>query len=114
LNLSQTGLRIRVHLIQFRIQHFRLNADPDPIRIQDFDDQKLEKIYSWEKNRKKFVIKNYNLHIPWPPQKTYKLQKKPSAPKREHPALQNKTTKLILLDSLLQEVEDFAPTLCFR
>jgi hypothetical protein len=25
-----------------------------------------------------------------------------------------KTTKLILLDSLLQEVEDFAPTLCFR
>ncbi len=24
------------------------------------------------------------------------------------------TTKLILLDSLLQEVEDFAPTLCFR
>jgi hypothetical protein len=26
----------------------------------------------------------------------------------------SKTTKLILLDSLLQEVEDFAPTLCFR
>jgi hypothetical protein len=23
-------------------------------------------------------------------------------------------SKLILLDSLLQEVEDFAPTLCFR
>jgi hypothetical protein len=26
----------------------------------------------------------------------------------------SKTNKLILLDSLLQEVEDFAPTLCFR
>ncbi len=32
------GLRIRIHLIRIRIQHFRLNTDldPDPIRIQDF------------------------------------------------------------------------------
>ncbi len=31
-----------VHLIRIRIQHFRLNTDPDPdpIRIQGFDDQK--------------------------------------------------------------------------
>jgi hypothetical protein len=38
----QTGLRIRIH---FRIQHFRLNTDtdPDPIRIQGFNDQKLKK-----------------------------------------------------------------------
>jgi hypothetical protein len=39
------------HLIQ--IQHFniRLNSDPDPdpIRIQGFDDQKLKKIYGWKK-----------------------------------------------------------------
>ncbi len=39
------GLRIRIHLIRIRIQHFRLNTDPyqDPIRIQGFDDQKLRK-----------------------------------------------------------------------
>ena len=29
---------------QIRIQHFRLNTDPDPIRIQGFDDQELKKI----------------------------------------------------------------------
>jgi hypothetical protein len=41
-------IRIRIHLIRIRIQHFRLNTDPDPdlIRIQGFDAQKLEKIYS--------------------------------------------------------------------
>jgi hypothetical protein len=32
----QAGLRIRIHSI--RIQHFRLNTDPDPIRVQGFDD----------------------------------------------------------------------------
>jgi hypothetical protein len=36
-------------LIQIRIQHLRLNTDPDPIRIQGFDYQELEKIYSWKK-----------------------------------------------------------------
>ncbi len=36
--------------VRIRIQHFRLNTDPDPIRIQGFDDQKLKKIYSWKKN----------------------------------------------------------------
>jgi hypothetical protein len=37
-----SGLRIRIHFI--RIQHFRLNTDPDPdpIRIQGFDDQTLK------------------------------------------------------------------------
>jgi hypothetical protein len=35
----------------------RLNTDPGPIRIQDFDDQKLGKIYSWEKF---FLSKNNN------------------------------------------------------
>jgi hypothetical protein len=39
----EIGLRIRIHFIQIRIQHFRLNTDPDPIRIriQGFNDQKL-------------------------------------------------------------------------
>ncbi len=27
--------RIRIHLIRIRIQHYRLNYDPNPIRIQD-------------------------------------------------------------------------------
>jgi hypothetical protein len=34
-------------------------------------------------------IKNYNLPIPRPRERTSKLQKNPSALKREHPALQN-------------------------
>ncbi len=45
---------------------------------------------NWKKftaEKKKFLIKNYNL--PRPPQSTSKLQKKPSAVKRIHPALQN-------------------------
>jgi hypothetical protein len=52
-------LRIRVHLIQFRIQHFRLNADPDPdpIRIQDFDDQKWRKKLQLGKKSKIFLSK---------------------------------------------------------
>jgi hypothetical protein len=34
--------------MRIRIQHFRLNTDPDPglIRIHGVDDKKVEKIYS--------------------------------------------------------------------
>jgi hypothetical protein len=42
----QAGLRIRIHFIRIRIQHFRLNTNPDPIRIQGFNDQKLKNNYS--------------------------------------------------------------------
>jgi hypothetical protein len=35
------------------------------------------------------LIKNYNLPIPRPPERTSKLQKKPPALKRKHPALEN-------------------------
>ncbi len=61
-----TGFRIRIHLIRIRIQHFRLNTDPDPIRIQGFDDQKFKKIYM-----KIFFLfldqkLRYNLPIPRP------------------------------------------------
>ncbi len=42
------GLRIRIHLIW--IQHFRLNTDPDPIRIRGFEEQNLEKITAENKN----------------------------------------------------------------
>ncbi len=38
--LRATVFRIRIHLIRIRIQHFRLNTDPDPIRIQGFDKTK--------------------------------------------------------------------------
>jgi hypothetical protein len=87
--VSLPVVRISIHLTRIRIQHFMLNTDPDldPIRIQGFDDQKLEKIYSLKNSI--FLIKNYNLPITRPLERTSKLQKKPSAFKREHPALQN-------------------------
>jgi hypothetical protein len=41
----------KASVFRIRIQHFRLNTgtDPDPIRIQGFDGQKLKIIYSWKK-----------------------------------------------------------------
>ncbi len=56
-----------------------------PIRIQGFDDQKLEKIYSCKKI--KFFL-DQKVQFTRPPQRTSKLRKKPSALKREHPELQ--------------------------
>ncbi len=47
---------------------------------------KIDKIYS--KNIY-FLDQKCNLLIPWPPYRTSKLQEKPSALKREQPALQN-------------------------
>jgi hypothetical protein len=47
--------------------------------IQGFDDQKLKKIQLPD-----FLIKNLNLLISRPP---FKEKEKPSAQKREHPAL---------------------------
>ncbi len=79
---------IRIHLIRIRIQNFRLNTDPDPdpIWIQGFTDQKLEKNYNWKKfnffGSKTTIYLSLGLHKP------SKLQKKPSAFKREDPALQ--------------------------
>jgi hypothetical protein len=43
-----------------------------------------------------FLIKNCNLLIPRSPQRTSKLQEKPSALKREHPALQKKCLNFFL------------------
>jgi hypothetical protein len=53
----------------------------DPIRIQGFDDQKLKKKNTAEHFSSKFFIKNYSLLMS-------KLQEKPSALKKENPALQ--------------------------
>jgi hypothetical protein len=63
-----------------------------------FDDQNLRKNVTAEKKLNFSWIKNYNLPIPGPTLMTSKLQKKPSALKREHPALQNmKFLNFILL-----------------
>jgi hypothetical protein len=43
------------------------NTNPDPIRIQGFNDQKLKKKITAEKNLNFFGIKTYNLPIPRPP-----------------------------------------------
>jgi hypothetical protein len=43
------------------------DTDPDPIRIQGFNDQKLKKNNSWQKKLNFFLIKNCNLPIPRPP-----------------------------------------------
>jgi hypothetical protein len=49
--------------------HFRLNTDPDPdpIRIQGFDDQKKQKLEKIQLKKFIFFIKNYNFPIPRPP-----------------------------------------------
>jgi hypothetical protein len=60
----QPGLRIRIHLIRIRIQHCRLNTDPDPIK--GFDDQNFKNITDGKKFSLCF-IKNLNLPIPRPP-----------------------------------------------
>jgi hypothetical protein len=49
----------------------------------------LKENYSWKKINYFFGIKNYNLPIPRPPERTSKLLKKPLALKRGHPTLQN-------------------------
>ncbi len=58
---------------------FQVNPDQDQIRIQCIDDQKLKKKYSW--NLKKIFF-DQGLH-----KGRLSYQEKPSALKREHPAL---------------------------
>ncbi len=53
-----------VHLTRFRIQHFRLNTDLDPIRIQGIDDQKLEKKITDDKKIKYFFDQNLQFTYP--------------------------------------------------
>jgi hypothetical protein len=49
--------RIRIHFLRIRIwiriQWIRMeaNTDPDPIRIQGFNDQKFKKNNSWKKKK---------------------------------------------------------------
>ncbi len=75
--VQKAVFRIRLPLmrIQIWIQRFRLKTDPDPG-------------FWWPKIERNRQL-NYNLPIPWHPERTSKLQKKPSAFKRDHPAIQN-------------------------
>jgi hypothetical protein len=82
------GLRIRIHFIRIRIQHFRLNTDPDQdpirIRIQGFNDQKLEKITAEKKEQflgsKTRIYLTLGLHKERP---SYRRSLQASALKRE-------------------------------
>jgi hypothetical protein len=93
-------IRIRIRIQDF----FKLLIwipDPDP----GFDDLKLKKFIVGNLISI-FLIKNCNLLIPRPPQRTPKLQEKPSALKREHPVLKN--TKI--LDFLKYFCGSFLPS----
>ncbi len=82
--------RIRIRRVRIWIQHFRLNTNPDPGPV--FWWPKID-IYCWDKNWYFFYQK---LQFTSPPQRTSKLQEKPSALKTEHPAFQNITFLLVL------------------
>ncbi len=73
--MSTAELWIQIHWIQIRIQHFKRVR----IRILGFDDKKLKK-YNRKFFKYLFLINYCNLLMS-------KLQKKPSALKREYPAL---------------------------
>ncbi len=64
------------HCLRIRIQHFRSVWIRIRILIQDFDEQKLEKMSNWKKFFIYFFQKlQFTYGIPWPPQTTSKLQK---------------------------------------
>ncbi len=67
--------------IRIRIQHFRLNTNPDTDPYPEFWWAKLKIIYICYFFPPIYLIKNCNLRMP-------KLEEKPSALKREHSALQ--------------------------
>ncbi len=92
--MTESGLRIRIHFI--RIQHFRLNTNPDsdPIRIQGFNDQKLQKKFSWKKKNfwpKTAIYLSLGLHKVRP---SYRRSLPLSKVKRGHPTLQNMNVKI--------------------
>ncbi len=63
--VRNAGLRIRIHFIRvrIRIQHFRLNTDPDTGVLMT----KIWKKITAQKEIKFLRIKNYNLPILGPP-----------------------------------------------
>jgi len=78
--------------IRIRIQHFSLFSSE--FRTRSGSGSRVLMTKTWKKQLKNiffFIIKICNLLIPKPPKWTSKLQEKPSALKREHPALQKIT-----------------------
>jgi hypothetical protein len=79
MSMSTPELRIRIHLIRIRIQHFRLNTDLDPIWIQGFNDQKMKKVqlkklhFFGSKTTIYLSIKNVQVT-----EETFRSQKRPS------------------------------------
>jgi hypothetical protein len=80
-------LRIRIHLIRIRIQHFWLNTDrdPDPIRIQGFYDQKFKK-FAAEKKFNFFYQTTIYLSLGF--HKERPCYRRSLVVKREHSAIQ--------------------------
>jgi hypothetical protein len=79
------SLRIRIH--HFTSMQIRMGIRIR-FRIQVFEDQKQQKIYS-QNFLFSFDLKNYNFLIPRPLWRAFKLQEKPPAFKREHPVFQS-------------------------
>ncbi len=73
------GFIDRIRILQFKLLR---------VRIQGFDVQKWRSKKTAEISFFLFLNQNCNLLILRPPKRTSKLQEKPSALKREHPALQ--------------------------
>ncbi len=81
LSLSFPVFRIRIHLIRIRIQHFRLNTDPDPIRIQSVF-RVLTKMLN-------FLNQGLQIYYPLPPTKDFQASEEAFIPKKRTPALRN-------------------------
>jgi hypothetical protein len=79
--ISRSVSGIPNNLIRIRILHFRLNTDPDPFRIQGFDDQKLEKKNYSRVGSKTTIYSTYSY--------ASKIYIRSLQLKRKHPALQN-------------------------
>jgi hypothetical protein len=58
---SLSGLRIRIHLIRIRIQHFRLNTDPDPGVLMT-----KNKIQFTDEKQIKFFFRRQKLQFTYP------------------------------------------------
>jgi hypothetical protein len=69
----------RIHLIWIRIHHFRLNTDPDPIRIQGSDDQKLEKFTT---KKIKFFGSKTTIYLSLGPQKIVQAREEAFSPQK--------------------------------
>jgi hypothetical protein len=71
---KKAGMRIRIHFIRIRIQHLRLNINPDPIRIQGFMTKNCKKITA---EKKLTIYPSLGLHIVQVTEEAFSSQKRP-------------------------------------